>query len=124
VLSGTSFGQVWVARIVTALLIVATIWPSGASIFDRRPIIRLVFAEVAGRCPKRRFRVALAVKCSHVLEEAADDFGRKFERGALDHRSPRAARAKEEEGQALELVESALGCGLRVVECLLVAVVD
>jgi hypothetical protein len=42
----------------------------------------------------------------------------------IDHRSSRAARAKEEERQALKLVESALGCGLRVVECLLVAVVD
>jgi hypothetical protein len=39
-------------------------------------------------------RVALAVKLSHVLEKAAGDFGRKFERGALDHPSSRAARAK------------------------------
>jgi hypothetical protein len=34
------------------------------------------------------------VKQSHVLEKAAGDFGRKFEQGALDHRSSRAARAK------------------------------
>jgi hypothetical protein len=61
-------------------------------------------------------RVALAVKCTHVFEKAAGDFGRQFQWCALDHRSSRAARAKEEEGQALELVESALGCGLRVVE--------
>jgi putative copper resistance protein D len=35
---------VWVARVVPALLIVAMIWSSGASIFGRRPITLLVFA--------------------------------------------------------------------------------
>jgi len=29
-------------------------------------------------------RVALAVKCSHVLEKATSNFGRQFERGALE----------------------------------------
>jgi putative copper resistance protein D len=44
VLWDTDFGRVWVARVVPALLIVAMIWRSGASIFGRRPIALLVFA--------------------------------------------------------------------------------
>lgn len=43
VLWDTSFGRVWVARLVPAFLIVAMVWSSGVSIFRRRPITLLVF---------------------------------------------------------------------------------